>query len=277
MKQIIDRQSFVIPGAEQWNMTSRHGNTYRIMLWRPDSPAPDEGYPVIYMLDANACFGAMAEAVRMHARGPHRLEAAVVVGIGYDTDQPFDTDRRFYDYTIPAYKDELPERKIAAPWPKSGGAEQFLNFIENEVKPIIEQELPINRRRQTLFGHSLGGWFALYTMFTHRQSFQFYAAGSPSIWWKNNYIVPVAERIVRSWKAGEQLGQQVGLLLGVGGLEKPTMVDGAKELYELVSQAGIPDLQVEHYCFAGENHLSVIFPFIVRTVRFILSEITNEE
>lgn len=258
-------------------MTSQLGNTYRIMLWKPDAPAPEEGYPVIYMLDANACFGAMAEAVRMHARGPHRLEAAVVVGIGYDTDQPFDTDRRFYDYTIQANKDELPERKIAVPWPESGGAEQFLDFIENEVKPSIEQELPINRQRQTLFGHSLGGWFTLYTMFTHSQAFQIYAAGSPSVWWKNNHIVPLAKRIVKSWKDDEQMKQQIGLLLGVGSLEKPTMVEGAKEMYELVAQAGIPGLRAEHCCFVGENHLSVIYPFIVRTVRFILSEITNEE
>lgn len=269
MKQVGDKRPFRIPGAEQWNMTSSRGQEYRIMLWRPDTAAPEGGFPVIYMLDANACFGAMAEAVRMHAWGPHRLEAAIVVGIGYDTARPFETDRRFYDFTIHAAEDELPERKIAAPWPATGGAEPFLDFIEEELKPLIERELPINRSRQTLFGHSLGGWLALYTMFTRPHAFQFYAAGSPSIWWKNHYLVPVANQSVLRWEK-EGLPAFAGLYLGVGGLEKPYMVTDAEAMYELLSAAGLPGFNVKHYCYEGETHLSVIFPFIVRVIRGIL-------
>lgn len=80
------------------------------------------------------------------------------------------------------------------------GAEQFLAFIEEELKPLIEREVPIDRTRQTLFGHSLGGWLVLYTLFTRSRAFQYYAAGSPSIWWKNRCIVPVAEHLIRQWR-----------------------------------------------------------------------------
>ncbi|MCM3698936.1 alpha/beta hydrolase [Paenibacillus macerans] len=283
MDYLLKKQPFHIPGAEQWTITSRGGRGYRIMLWKPDEPAPAGGFPVIYLLDANACFGAMAEAVRMHARGPHRLEGSVVVGIGYETDQPFDTDARFYDFTIHAAADELPERPIAAPWPETGGAEQFLAFIEDELKPLIEREVPINRARQTLFGHSLGGWFVLYTLFARPWAFQHYAAGSPSIWWKNRYIVPVAEQAVRQWReagpaadagfALDSAGEKpaIRLYLGIGSEEKPHMLEDAKAMFERLKAAAIPGFHVSYTCFAEESHLSVLFPFIVRVIRSTLT------
>lgn len=288
MDYTLEKQPFRIPGAEQWKLTSSGGRDYCIMLWKPDEPAPAGGFPVIYLLDANACFGTMAEAVRMHARGPHRLEASVVVGIGYETDQPFDTDARFYDFTIHAAEDELPERPIVAPWPETGGAEQFLAFIEEELKPLIERKAPINRARQTLFGHSLGGWFVLYTLFTRPWAFQHYAAGSPSIWWKNRYIMPVVEQLVWQWReagsvaddrsAADSAGAQpsTGLYLGVGSLEKPHMIEDAKAMFERLNAAGIRGFHVSYTCFAEESHLSVLFPFIVRVIRSTLKPCGGE-
>ncbi|WP_178022473.1 alpha/beta hydrolase [uncultured Paenibacillus sp.] len=271
MSQVGKRQPFRIPGAEQWTMTSRSGRNYRIMLWKPDTEAPEGGFPVIYMLDANACFGAMTEAVRMHARGPHRLETAVVVGIGYEGDQPFATEHRFYDYTIQAAADELPERKMDAPWPETGGADYFLRFIEEELKPAIEREVPIDRQRQALFGHSLGGWFTLYTLFMRTRAFQVYAAGSPSIWWKNHYLLPVAKRWLNDRELlNAQAEIPLRIFLGIGGLEKPHMVQDAKVMSELLA-SGIAGLNPEIYQYEEETHLSVIFPFIVRVVRNFLN------
>lgn len=273
MNQVGVKQPFRIPGAEQWTMTSRLGRDYRIMLWKPDTKAPEGGFPVIYMLDANACFGAMTEAVRMHSRGPHRLETAVVVGIGYEGDQPFATERRFYDYTIHAAADELPERKIDAPWPETGGAEHFLKFIEEELKPAIEREVPIDRQRQALFGHSLGGWFTLYALFMRPYVFQAYAAGSPSIWWKNHYLLPIAKRWLNDQEfTASQVNAPLRLFVGVGSLEKPHMVQDAKGLSELLGN-GSPDVNSEFYLYEEETHLSVIFPFITRVVRNLLKPI----
>jgi hypothetical protein len=113
------------------------------------------------MLDANSAFGAMAETVRMLGQGPHKVGPAVVVGIGYETDRPLETDRRFYDYTVRAGAEELPPRKDGTPWPATGGADEFLDFLENELRPAIEREVPINRSRQTLIGHSLPIDFSL--------------------------------------------------------------------------------------------------------------------
>lgn len=271
MKHEEERSAFAIPGAEQRTVTSNRGAIYRIMVYKPDVPAPETGFPVIYMLDANSAFGSMAETVRLRTRGPHMLEPTVVVGIGYDTNQPFETNRRFYDYTVYADKTELPDRKDGSEWPTTGGADLFLTFIEEELKPLIEQEISIDRNRQTLFGHSLGGLFTLYTMFTKRQAFQVYAAGSPSIWWKNRFLFSLAERFAKEAQDSTSEPLQTSLLIGIGSEEKAEMIVDAKEMHDRLSSSNIPGLQVQYRCFDEENHLSVILPFIGLVIRSALA------
>lgn len=272
MKQTEKRSAFAIPGAEQRTVISNRGASYRIMVYKPEVPAPETGFPVIYMLDANSAFGSMAETVRLQTRGPHMLEPAVVVGIGYDTDQPIETNRRFYDYTVYADKTELPNRKDGSEWPTTGGADVFLTFIEEELKPLIEQEISIDRNRQTLFGHSLGGLFTLYTMFTKRQAFQVYAAGSPSIWWKNQFLFPLAERFAKEAQESTAEPIQTSLLIGIGSEEKAEMVVDAKEMYERLSSSNIPGMQVQYRCFDDEGHLSVLLPYIGLVIRSALAK-----
>ncbi|WP_232696632.1 alpha/beta hydrolase [Brevibacillus daliensis] len=259
------RSAFAIPGAEQWELTSQAGDDYRIMVWTPETAVPEDGFPIIYMLDANAAFGTMAETVRLLSMGPYRIEPSIVVGIGYNIDQPLHTERRFYDYTVYASEDELPPRKDKSPWPLTGGAEHFLQFIEQELKPLIEQTYTVNRSRQMLFGHSLGGLFALYTLFMKGEAFQFYVAGSPSIWWKNEHIVPYTEQLIAE---AQRSPLHSSLFIGVGSLEKPHMVRDARLMYERLSAADIPGFSVQYRCFEDEGHLSIVTPLIGRAIRF---------
>lgn len=183
------RTRYTIPDTEQWNLTSRKGNReYRIFVYQPREAAPPCGYPVLYLLDANSTFGSVVEAVRLQTRKPHGYDPVIVVGIGYPTDEPFDVSGRFLDYTVPASAEELLPRKDGSPWPKVGGADGFLDFIEEELKPIVQRQFTVDITRQALFGHSLGGLFALHVLFTKPSAFQAYVAGSPSIWWKNGYL-----------------------------------------------------------------------------------------
>ncbi|MDY0395251.1 alpha/beta hydrolase-fold protein [Virgibacillus halophilus] len=157
---------FHIPNAMQWTMENNQGEPYRMMMWVPDTEAPPNGFPVYYLLDANAIFATVTETIRVQSSGPRKLEPAVVVGIGYDSDKPIVTERRFKDYTLPASPEELRKRKNGMAWPENGGIEEFLDFIEGKVKPEVARLTSINRYRQAIFGHSLGGFFgALYIIY----------------------------------------------------------------------------------------------------------------
>src|SRR3546814_19712655 len=69
---------------------------------------------------------------------------------------------RISDWSSDVCSSDLPGREP----PPSGGADDFLAFIEHELKPLIAQRYPVDARRQILFGHSYGGLFTLYTLFT---------------------------------------------------------------------------------------------------------------
>lgn len=257
---------FVIPGAEQWDVTSRSGRRYRIMTWFPVTPPPDSGFPVIYILDANAVFGSLVETIRLLCRGPHGIVPFAAVGIGYPTDQPLDRNGRFFDFTVEAGEHDPPPGKDRADWPPTGGAPLFLAWIEEELKPWIERLMPVDRSRQMLLGHSLGGLFVLYTLFAKREAFRFYAAGSPSIWWKRYDIVTRARRWIDVMVSAPPA--ETYLFLAAGEQEKPHMIQDASQMAGLLSASGIPGLTIEHCCFAGEDHLSVVSPFLVRSIRW---------
>ena len=69
-----------------------------------------------------------------------------------------------------------------------GGADDFYHFITDELNPILDKDFGINPTHRTLWGHSYGGLFGLYTLFTYPKSFNNYVIASPSIWWNNKSI-----------------------------------------------------------------------------------------
>lgn len=161
-------------------------NTYSIQVYIPNVPAPKQGYAVLYLLDGNASFPAATQIAQSLAGGSEKMGTlpVVIVGIGYVTATQFASQPRSLDYTPKVAEPPLHSN----PQIKYGGADQFLKFIQNELKPRIEKTIPINQHQQTLFGHSFGGLFALHTLFTAPQSFNRYVAASPSIWFDQTLL-----------------------------------------------------------------------------------------
>lgn len=152
---------------------SAGGIDYRISIALPDGPVPAGGFPVFYLLDADAGFATVAETHRRLSRRPDAtgVAPAVIVGIGHGSGALYDTRQRERDY-VPKGLQPAGE----------GGAEAFLDFIETRLKPEIGAVLPLDPRRQALIGHSLSGYFVLWTMVRHTRAFQSYVAISPSLW-----------------------------------------------------------------------------------------------
>ncbi|MFC7681273.1 alpha/beta hydrolase [Paenibacillus sp. GCM10028914] len=259
------KQEFSIPGTFIWEMQSKNtARSYRIFIAEPVGPPPEAGYPVLYTLDANASFGSLAESIRLQSRRPHGISPAVIVGIGYESKEPIVTKERFYDYTVPADEAELKVRPDGSSWPENGGAEDFLTFIEEELKPKVESYFSIDRSKQALFGHSLGGFLALYSLFTRPGSFQRYIAASPSIWWKNHVLY-------QKWnECKKQIGLNevhAALFMAVGSEEKPSMVKDARDLYDILK-----DDQGLHTTFQvveGEGHVSIVPSLMSPLLRFV--------
>lgn len=257
---------YEVPRTQQRILKSeKTGTEYRIFISVPPVPPPENGYPVLYTLDANATFASIAEAMRLQGRKPHGIEPQVVVGIGYDDEGPIVTRHRFIDYTDAASTDELRSRPDGSEWPENGGAESFAAFIEEELKPCIEQLLPIDRSRQSLFGHSLGGYYAIRTMLLKPQAFQTYIAGSPSIWWKNHILYEWLPAFTKQVESGEV---KAALLIGVE-MDHGKMLIDAEELHRRLEPFASEAFKLKLCKYEGEGHVTMIYPFISELLRFI--------
>lgn len=256
----------VLEGTQVRTLLSANGDAYRILVAVPAGQAPAQGWPVIYALDGATTFATFRDSVRVQAGRPEATGArpAVVVAIAYPDPGGVNPARRQRDLTPP-----VPGQPVAT----SGGAEPFLDFLEKVVKPAVERDLPIDRRRQTLFGHSLGGLFALHVLFTRPDAFQTYVAASPSIWWNDRAIL--AEMKAVTWPAvppavmvtvgeREQFAPDADVT-SVAKLARRRQVDNAAEMAAGLAAMGI---DVAFVCFPGENHGSVLPAAISRAVRF---------
>lgn len=274
-------EMLALAGTECAEMRSAaSGREYRILLAVPSSPPPQAGYPVIYLLDAEMCFGTAVEAVRWQTKPPKGYDPAVVVGISY----PPQLERgreRFLDYTTPADPANLPVRGNREPWPSLGGAEAFLDFIEEELMPAVEARFPVDRSRQAFIGHSMGGFLVLHALFTRKPLFRTYVAGSPSIWWNGSAILEEEAAFRRELleQSDESENRERILLIAAGGQEgggDSRMLENAMEMGARLSDLESPGLSVFVKEFEGEGHISVVPALLARGIRLALAK-TEEE
>ncbi len=256
-----------LPGTEVWDMTSLYnGLTYRIFVHIPLKPPPPEGYPVLYTVDGNAYFASLNDAMRLQTRHPRGLPSGMVISIGYPADGPFVAERRFRDLTVPDMQQGL--RPDGSPWPVNGGADAFLDFIELELMPLISRRYRADHSRAALFGHSLGGFFALYTLIRRSRLFSTYIAGSPSLWWKGRVLFDMLPELEDKLRSGELA---CSLMIGIGS-EETGMLENARAFHErLVPYNGSGLSRLSYKEFQGEGHMSVLQPLFSPMLRFVFA------
>lgn len=278
----------MLPGASVRDVSSKAGRDYRIFVWQPATGQLQGKMPVVYLLDGNGTFPIAAAAAALQSRRPERtgVRPAIIVGIGYPTTLWLDAERRTYDYTPPIPSDALPQRPDQGGWTRTGGADEFLDFIADELQPLIESEFDIDRDQNALFGHSFGGLFALHTLFTRPRLFRNYVAASPSIWFGGNHLQQAKARFM----VGGVLKLPRRLLVTVGSLEQAEaqsgdgssvgydswirrnrMVENARSLAADLAMMDPAALDVTFKEFEDENHASVLPAAISRALRFSLA------
>ena len=127
------------------------GAPWRAFLHVPSEPAPEAGWAVLYMTDGNAVIGTAVEAMRAQAFYPlgANVDWGVIVAIGYPVEGAYDPLRRSWDLGPPPGK-TYPPFCEGTPEVRTGGAGQFLAFIEDELKPWVASRTRIDERRQAL-------------------------------------------------------------------------------------------------------------------------------
>jgi len=261
-----------LPGSHVMDLRDpASGHTWRVWLQRPEGPAPAGGYPVFYTLDGNASFALAAQLARNRASRPPvlRPDGVLVVSIGHPVDSVIDQPSRARDYT--------PAAPGQAPGAAQGGADVLLDFIERILRPQLAQALPLDPRRQTLFGHSFGGLMVLYTLFTRPAMFTRYAAASPSIWWNQAQVLDTCARFEAAHATAPR-PFRAQLQLRAGGLENAADAATAEraaiqserrtlarteQLAQRLQVLQWPELAVEFTRLPGLDHGAVMAPALI--------------
>lgn len=138
-------------------------------------------YPVIYLLDGEINFEYYTGLSDFIARTPYAdIPECIVVGIK--------NTERTRDLTPTKSQKKSPVNPEVTLFADSGGGENFVKFLQEELKPFINK----NYRTQDysiLVGHSFGGLFAVNTFLMHPDYFNAYVANDPSLWWDNEVSI----------------------------------------------------------------------------------------
>lgn len=262
---------FSIHNTEKYLIySSKERRKYHLFISIPSCEVPIDGFPVLYLLDANANFATLTESMRLQCRRATTtgLHPSVVVGIGYDSDGPYD-HARYYDFTFDSVQENLPKHPLGTQWPPHGGGEQFLSFLVDEVKPFIEQKIKVNPHKQSLLGHSLGGLFVLFCLFLKPDAFQYYIASSPSIHWNETILSDQKQLFLKSLSNQKA---HIKLLITMGQLEKSHFSNMHEKAAMLASELQAYDgeiLKTTFYEFPKEDHITVLMPLVNKCIAFI--------
>jgi predicted alpha/beta superfamily hydrolase len=262
--------SVKLPNTAWWDMPagSHPMHSHRIYLAWPEEPPPPEGYPVLMILDANAGFATAVDAYRAlrWRTTSARPLPALILGLGHPGDAAYDPPARMRDYAPPS----------GIPGDHPGGG-AFLRFIEKALLPELARRYPVDPGRLALFGHSLGGLFALHALFSRPGLFHRLVAASPSLWWGEGRMIEAARHFTANPPAA---AIDTRLLVTVGGLEEcgdgprgalragRRMISNARALAASLRDAGLASEFVE---FPNEDHGSVRLHALIRSLSFTLS------
>jgi len=238
---------------------------------------------VLYVTDANLFFGTAVEMTRIMNQLFGELPPLLVVGIAYPTDDPrVSAELRNRDFTPSEERgfEEMagamgPDREPLLPeGERMGGADAFLDFLEKEVRPLVEERHDVAPGRSILFGSSLGGLFAVYTLLTRPGAFDHYIAVSPALWWDDEVLFELEAELA---ERADDVSARI--FLGVGGLEEDERlpflarfkaVTNVRALAERLRGRGYPSLVVEERVFEEETHTTVMPVALTRGLRALL-------
>jgi predicted alpha/beta superfamily hydrolase len=255
---------YVLPETETWELQGPGGYPYQIFVSKPQGPVPEGGYPALYVLDGNAMFAGFAETRRILSMGNSDISKTIIVGIGYKTDKPY-AMRRLFDFTGgPAPQ---PWRDAFAKEP-SGGWDQFLDFLTGKLRAEVNRRYTINPDRQALFGHSLGGLFAVHALFTRPEAFHAIIAASPSLFWHDQEMRKEERDFVTRLESGK-IANVSRLMVVCGELEETSLErDDAVAFAKRMEPLSAYGLRTKWEVYAGEGHITVPSRSVTSTLRY---------
>ena len=274
----------VLQATETRNVTPDYADQqFQISIALPKSyangDAANKKYPTIYLLDGNFYFGTVTEMTRVMAFCDS-IPEVIVVGIGYSMDNSVDQLERSFQQLFGSrardltpvsdkeYEERLKER-MSLDYAVSGHAPSFIQFMKEDLIPVVESNYRADGSHRILAGHSLGGLFVLYALFHNTSLFQGYVAASPSIWFGDEAILAIEEDYSQN-----EHDLLATLFLSVGEKEERResgMVSDLVRLSALLESREYAGLTLKSRIFQDLNHCESVAPGLIFGIKAVLS------
>jgi len=202
-------------------------------------------FPVLFLLDGLGNFHHATATADFLARSG-KIPQMIVVGIP--------NTARTRDLTPTSVEDRS----------TSGGAPAFLEFIEDELIPYLDDRYRTQPYR-VLFGHSLGGTFVVYTMFSEPDLFDAYIAASPHLQFDDGHVVDLVGEVLADKPA---LDNSLYVTLG----DEPEYEETLNRFTGLLEKAGDSGIRWEFAAMDNEDHMSTPLLSIYNGLEMIFSD-----
>ena len=242
----------------------RLNRSYEIYVSLPaDYAKTTRRYPVVYVTDAPYAFPlirAIAGRVDRHGVG---LESFILVGLSYAQGESGVVSRN-RDYT-PTDRTQERTQDRKAPAGVYGQGAAYLDFLVQDVIPLVDSRYRSDPKRRIYVGHSYGSLLGLQALLDRPKTFCHYILGSPSLWFDKGQPFAALKRYAQAHNDLE--GK---LRFYVGGLEQPARNRPNEENMVALMNRYVAELRGYRWhgldakatLFEGEDHATV-FPRLV--------------
>ncbi|HCS65062.1 MAG TPA: esterase [Cellvibrio sp.] len=251
-----DLPAFSLPNSE---VRTIHANSnkkdYELYIQLPSSyKNSTASYPLIIVNDAIYAFP-MASGV-MQFMGGQVIQEAVLVGISASKGDDRGVSRT-RDYT-PTFSPMEKSGHSSASRLASGHAKEYVDFIADQVIPLMQKKYRIDSNNKIFVGHSFGGLLGSYILVNRPEVFDRYIIGSPSLWYDNKVIFEMEKKYAEKHKT---LRAHVMIYADQNdsSLNNKQMADDALAFEKALRSRNYTGLNLQVEIIKDENHHSV-FP-----------------
>lgn len=233
-----------------------NGKDYELLIQLPQSyKKSKKTYPLIVVNDSRFAFPLTSGAMQL--MGDRVVQEAIVVGISYAKGEDIGISRT-RDYT-PTHSPKESSAHSDEARAVSGHAKEYVQFIEEQILPLLKAQYRIDNSNKIFVGHSFGGLLGAYIVTKKPNLFDHYILGSPSLWYDKRVILKMEEEYSKN---NTDLKAHVLLYVDADSSGKNSMVTDVLAFEKALRSRGYKSLRLHAEVLKNENHHSV-FPALL--------------
>lgn len=240
------------------------GRTYHLYIKLPFGYTKEENqgtsYPVLYLNDGPHTFKVAAGVTHYKS-----MDKAIIVGISFAQGENGQSSRT---------RDLTPVAEPSWSNHTTGGAPEYLKFIEKEVIPFIENHYRVDPAQRILSGHSLGGSFGAWVLLTRPSLFSSYILTSPALWYHDDMIFALEEEYAK-----QHTSLKANIFIATGALEarakgtQNDFVDVHQRFVERLRSRKYQGIRITDEIISGTDHFSTYPAGLSKGLRWIYQDV----